>query len=110
MKCLDEGVDVPATRVAYIIASTSNPREFIQRRGRVLRKSPNKEFSIIHDLIAVPPVTWDTQTDNAQFRAERGIIRRELARFKEFASLALNKHEALDVIWSLAKQYGLMDI
>src|SRR2546423_189969 len=58
MKCLDEGVDVPSTRTAYILASSSNPREFIQRRGRILRKSEGKEFSVIHDLIAVPPLHW----------------------------------------------------
>jgi DNA phosphorothioation system restriction enzyme len=109
MKCLDEGVDVPATRVAYILASSSNPREFIQRRGRVLRKSPNKEFSVIHDLIAVPPTAWDPQADDSKFQSERSIIRRELERFKEFASPALNKHEALDVVWNVAKRYGLMD-
>ncbi|RLC70297.1 MAG: DNA phosphorothioation system restriction enzyme, partial [Chloroflexi bacterium] len=58
MKCLDEGVDVPSTRTAFILASSSNPREFIQRRGRILRRSPGKEFSVIHDLITVPPTAW----------------------------------------------------
>lgn len=109
MKCLDEGVDVPSTRTAYIIASSSNPREFIQRRGRVLRKSPGKEFSIIHDLIAVPPSGWSASYDTPAFQAERSIIRRELARFKEFANPALNKHQAIDVIWNIASRYNLMD-
>ncbi len=107
MKCLDEGVDVPSTRTAYFLASSSNPREFIQRRGRILRKAPGKEFSVIHDLIATPPVTFD-QT-SAAFQVERTVVRRELQRFKEFASPALNKHQALDVIWDLASHYGLMD-
>lgn len=65
MKCMDEGVDVPSTRTAFILASSSNPREFIQRRGRVLRKYPGKEFSIIHDLIAVPPTAWTATQDSA---------------------------------------------
>ncbi len=107
MKCLDEGVDVPTTRTAYFLASTSNPREFIQRRGRILRKAPNKKYSIIHDLITVPPTTLSNQS--ASFEAERNIIRRELQRFKEFSNPALNKHQALDVIWEIAKHYGLMD-
>ena len=107
MKCLDEGVDVPSTRTAYFLASSSNPREFIQRRGRILRKAPGKEFSIIHDLIAVPPVSYDQTSPS--FQAERSIVRRELQRFKEFASPALNKHQALDVIWDLASHYGLLD-
>jgi superfamily II DNA or RNA helicase len=109
MKCLDEGVDVPSTRTAYIMASSSNPREFIQRRGRVLRKYPGKEFSIIHDMIAVPPTAWTATQDSATFNIERGIIRKELERFKEFASPALNKHKALDVIWDIASRYNLMD-
>lgn len=107
MKCLDEGVDVPSTRTAYFLASSSNPREFIQRRGRILRKAAGKEHSIIHDLIAVPPVTFNRESP--AFNAERSIVRRELQRFKEFASPALNKHEALDVIWDLAGFYGLQD-
>lgn len=109
MKCLDEGVDVPNTHIAFILASSSNPREFIQRRGRILRQAPGKEFSFIHDLIAVPPVTWTVSQDSPTFVAERSIVHRELQRFKEFANPALNKHQALDVVWDIAKQYGLRD-
>lgn len=109
MKCLDEGVDVPSTDTAYILASSGNPREFIQRRGRILRKAPGKEYSSIHDLIAVPPIYNTKMLDSSTFASERSIIRKELQRFKEFANLALNKHQAIDVIWDLAKQYSLMD-
>lgn len=109
MKCLDEGVDVPSTKTAFFLASSSNPREFVQRRGRVLRKAPGKEFSIIHDLIAVPPTSWHASQDSSSFKIERSIVRRELERFKEFAGPALNKHEALDVIWKIATRYSLMD-
>ncbi len=109
MKCLDEGVDVPSTHTAFILASSSNPREFIQRRGRILRKAPGKEFSVIHDLIAVPPMVWSISQNSPTFEAERSIIRRELQRFKEFANPALNKHQALDVIWDVAYRYSLLD-
>jgi ERCC4-related helicase len=102
-------VDVPSTHTAFILASSSNPREFIQRRGRILRKSPGKEFSIIYDLIAVPPTAWATSQHSPTFQAERSIIRRELQRFKEFANPALNKHQALDVIWDIASRYSLLD-
>lgn len=108
MKCLDEGVDVPATRSAFLLASSSNPREFIQRRGRVLRRSPGKETATLFDLVAAPPESWEPR-DSAAFRAERSIVRRELQRLKEFAGAAMNKHQALDVIWSIAARYGLMD-
>jgi DNA phosphorothioation system restriction enzyme len=109
MKCLDEGVDVPSTDTAYILASSGNPREFVQRRGRILRKSPGKVHSYIHDLIAVPPTSNTNLLDSSTFASERSIIRKELQRFKEFANLALNKHQAIDVIWDIAKRYGLMD-
>ena len=109
MKCLDEGVDVPSTRTAYILASSSNPKEFIQRRGRILRQSAGKEYAEIHDLIAVPPVDYQ-QYPTAKFRTERKIIGRELERFNEFAGMALNKFEARDKIWELAKDYNLLGV
>lgn len=109
MKCLDEGVDVPNTHTAFFLASSSNPREFIQRRGRILRMAEEKKSSVIHDLIAVPPLTWNAPHASAAFEAERSILRKELQRFNEFANLALNKHQAVDVIWHLAEKYGLKD-
>jgi superfamily II DNA or RNA helicase len=109
MKCLDEGVDVPSTRTAFLLASSGNPREFIQRRGRVLRKSPGKEFSVIHDLVAVPPAAQTASPRSPISQSERNIMRRELQRFKEFASPSLNKHQALDVVWHIARRYNLLD-
>ena len=110
MRCLDEGVDVPSTQVAYILASTSNPREFIQRRGRILRKAPSKEYAVIHDLVALPSLkSSETRSPERSFSAERGILRRELARFREFADSALNGFQATDVIWEYAKTYNLLD-
>ncbi len=107
MRCLDEGVDVPSTRTAYILASSSNPKEFIQRRGRILRQSAGKEHAEIHDLIAVPPIDY-REYPTSTFRTERKIIARELQRFNEFAGMALNKFEARDKIWELAKNYDLL--
>ncbi len=107
MKCLDEGVDVPSIRTAYILASSSNPKEFIQRRGRILRQSPGKEHAEIHDLIAVPPTDY-RQYSTSTFRTERKIIERELERFNEFAGTALNKFEARGKIWELARNYNLL--
>jgi superfamily II DNA or RNA helicase len=108
MKCLDEGVDVPSTRTAYFLASSGNPREFIQRRGRVLRRAEGKQFAVIHDLVAIPPTSSDNG-NTATFDMERSIVRHELQRIKEFAGPALNKHQALDAVWDIARQYGLMD-
>ena len=109
MRCLDEGVDVPSTQTAYILASSSNPKEFIQRRGRILRQSYGKEHAEIHDLIAVPPAEY-RQHSSTTFDTERKIIERELKRFSEFAGSALNQFSARDKIWELAKDYNLIDV
>ena len=107
MHCLDEGVDVPSIRKAYILASSSNPRQFIQRRGRVLRMADGKRHADIYDLMTVPPPP-DTLAREA-LKSERSILRRELRRFVEFAETAQNKQEAYDVIWGLADTYGVLD-
>jgi superfamily II DNA or RNA helicase len=107
MKCLDEGVDVPSTRLAFLLASSGNPREFTQRRGRLLRRAPGKAHAVIHDLIAVPPASEMPPEDSALFSAERSVVRREMDRFREFAGAALNKHAALDAIWEIATRYRL---
>ena len=64
---------------------------------------------MIHDLIAVPPTSWAIENTSGSFEAERSIIRKELGRFREFSDPALNKHEALDVIWDIAQKYNLLD-
>lgn len=107
MHCLDEGVDVPNTRTAYILASSSNPRQFIQRRGRVLRQAPGKDFAEIYDLVTVPPSI--TALDEFGLSAERSILRRELKRFAEFADSARNTQVAYDQIWDLADRLGVLD-
>ncbi|WP_073947936.1 DEAD/DEAH box helicase family protein [Streptomyces kebangsaanensis] len=105
MKCLDEGVDVPAARTAYLLASSSNPRQFIQRRGRVLRKAPGKERADIVDFIVVPP----SAASDLQHETERRMVARELARVTEFARLADNEAHTLDILRPLRLRYGLMD-
>lgn len=90
MKCLDEGVDIPRAQYAIFIASTGNPRQFIQRRGRVLRTCKGKDKAYIWDMIVVPPDIEDSasQTDINLFTSE-------LKRVLNFAALADNKMEIL---------------
>lgn len=107
MKCLDEGVDVPNTRMAFILASSSNPREFIQRRGRILRRAEGKHEAYIYDFMTIPAQNWH---GNSSFEVERGIVRRELQRFKEFANCALNKHQAINVIKHIAQRYEIYEV
>lgn len=107
IRCLDEGVDIPETRRAVILASSTNPRQFIQRRGRVLRRAPGKEKAEVHDFLVVPPAdsvpeeTWPT---------ERRLVERELRRIALFAQLARNGAQALDALGELRKRYGLLHV
>jgi superfamily II DNA or RNA helicase len=84
IKCLDEGIDIPSISHAFILASSQNPRQFIQRRGRVLRKSEGKNLAFIHDAIVVP-VDPDSEGDQIS------LLKAELIRALEFANSALNK-------------------
>lgn len=99
IKCLDEGVDVPNTRVAYFLASTSNPREFVQRRGRILRKAKGKTIAEIHDFIVLAE-----GMDDDTFTM---IAKKELPRFAEFSSAALNQHRAKMEIFDHLDPYNL---
>jgi DNA phosphorothioation system restriction enzyme len=90
IRCLDEGVDVPATRKAYILASSSNPRQFVQRRGRILRNYEGKENAVIHDFIVKPPDTAALSTDAERFNTERRLVKKELERVETFAEAAKN--------------------
>ncbi len=103
MKCLDEGVDVPRAELAIFCSSTGNPRQFIQRRGRVLRKHPDKDKAIIHDLIVIPKQNENSPT----FNIEKSLIREELVRVIYFASLAKNYYSAMEVCAPIAEQYNL---
>ncbi len=105
IRCLDEGVDIPAIQTAVILASSGNPRQFIQRRGRVLRPHPGKERATLFDTIVLPP-----ELDRETLQVERNLLRRELRRLVEFADLADNAGEARMKLLSLQKRYGLLDI
>lgn len=88
MKCLDEGVDIPSAKLGIIMASTTNPREFIQRRGRLLRRAKGKEISEIYDMIVAP--IFDGQSQNEEVNSARKILEKELKRVDEFAQDANN--------------------
>jgi superfamily II DNA or RNA helicase len=90
MKCLDEGVDIPRAEHAIFCSSTGNPRQFVQRRGRVLRKSEGKEKATIWDLIVMPP---DAEGETAAI--ERNMFINEVKRIVNFAALADNQVDIL---------------
>lgn len=100
IRCLDEGVDIPATTHALILASSKNPREFIQRRGRILRKYEGKYFAHLYDAIVVPPKSYDDNDKSAS------IIETELMRAIQFGSWAENPSCVSD-LKIIAMRYGI---
>ena len=105
IRCLDEGVDIPAIQTAIMLASSSNPRQFIQRRGRILRAHPHKKRATLFDMIVLPPDLGRETID-----VERNLLKKELQRFIEFANLADNGGEARLKLLGLQQRYGLMDL
>lgn len=108
IRCLDEGVDIPAIKTAFLLASSTNPKQFIQRRGRLLRRYPGKDFSVIHDFIMLPPGHMEQY--GANYSIERSLLRKELNRVNEFAGLAINGPEAVGKLRLLKEKYHLMDM
>lgn len=91
IKCLDEGVDIPSIKTAFILASSTNPREYIQRRGRVLRLSKNKEFAEIYDFIVIPNNIGERlYTNDEAYKIKQSLVNKELKRVNEFARIAMN--------------------
>lgn len=103
MKCLDEGVDVPRSEMAIFCASTGNPRQFIQRRGRILRKHPDKHMAIIHDLVVAPEISRGQE----YFNMERSLLKGELKRVRDFAVLSENADFAYAELEEILTYYNL---
>lgn len=103
MKCLDEGVDVPRSEMAIFCASTGNPRQFIQRRGRILRVHKDKYHAIIHDLVVAPLINSTSES----FRMERNMLENELKRVRDFAGLSENADYALIELNDIISYYNL---
>lgn len=106
MKCLDEGVDIPRAEYAIFCSSTGNPRQFIQRRGRILRKHPDKHMATIYDLVVIPNYN---SFSNAQenFNLEKNLIKSELERVIHFASMSENSYDAYGAFDNICKHYGI---
>jgi len=105
MKCLDEGVDIPPAKIAIMLTNSGNPREYVQRRGRVLRKFPGKEFAVIYDIIVIPQLHLSVTSEFKDL--EKKILISEFKRYKEFALAARNTVECLKKIEEIETKYGL---
>jgi len=103
MKCLDEGVDVPRSELAIFCSSTGNPRQFIQRRGRVLRTHLDKHFAVLHDLVVIPEVNPNSNS----YKMEQSLLKGELERVKNFALLSENPSYSEMELRNVMDYYGL---
>lgn len=101
IRCLDEGVNIPACETAFILASSTNPRQFIQRRGRILRKSPGKLSATLWDFLPLPP------RSSVSDEHEKQILRKELGRISEFSRHSMNFMDTYRALTPLLHRYGL---
>lgn len=107
IKCLDEGVNIPSIKTAFILASTTNPKEYIQRRGRVLRLASNKPYAVIYDFVTLVRPLEEVNPYSTDYNCERALAKRELARIKEFGEIALNSRDSDELINDLECAYEL---
>ena len=103
MKCLDEGVDVPRSEMAIFCSSTGNPRQFIQRRGRVLRKHHDKHIAILHDLVVAPIISPNSES----YKMEQMLFKSELERVRNFSLLSENPAFSQMELYEIMIHYGL---
>jgi len=106
VKCLDEGIDVPAVENGIFMASSGNPKQFVQRRGRILRKNKltGKTSAKIYDILVSPPIPNEGDHVN---KNEKKLIAKELLRHKDFADISENKYQAFEKISDIAKKFEI---
>ena len=109
MKCLDEGVDIPRTQYGIFASSTGNPRQFIQRRGRLLRKHDDKSIAYIYDMIVVPSSVIEGVVPE-YYNIEANLVRQELARVAYFAQLASNYYMDVQPALKEISDYYQLDL
>lgn len=109
IKCLDEGVNIPGIRTAFILDSSTNPREYIQRRGRILRLAKGKDRAIIYDFITMPinPKYMDKCYESGNIY--KSLIKKEIARMKEFGIYSLNRGDSDALVDKIKNDFGLYD-
>lgn len=110
IKCLDEGVNIPSIKTAFILASSTNPKEYIQRRGRVLRKFCGKDYAVIFDFITLPFPIDELGFQNQEIiKSTKGLIKREIIRMMDFAEIAENPSESYDLIYDLKHGFDVTE-
>ncbi|WP_296849434.1 DEAD/DEAH box helicase family protein [Treponema sp.] len=110
IKCLDEGVNIPSIKTAFILASTTNPKEYIQRRGRVLRKFDGKDYAEIYDFVTLPRELASVQNyTKEELQGDSTLVKNELRRIKEFSHISMNEMTSLNLIDEIQTVYQISD-
>lgn len=104
IKCLDEGVNIPNIQIACILASSKNPKEFIQRRGRVLRRAKGKNRAVIYDFVTLPRPLG--QIKFGDFEKDKTMVIRELTRVYEFGRFSINSRVADEFMEDISSAYS----
>ena len=108
IRCLDEGVNIPSIKTAFILASSTNPKEYVQRRGRVLRKYPGKTKADIYDFITLPiPLDEVDNYSEAVIKSVAGLAKREITRMLDFAAIAENPMVVDQLISEIREKYKI---
>ena len=108
IRCLDEGVNIPSIQTAFILASSTNPKEYVQRRGRVLRKYPGKTKADIFDFITLPiPLDEVDRYSDAVIKSVAGLAKREITRMLDFAAIAENPMVVDQLISEIREKYKI---
>lgn len=111
IRCLDEGVNIPSIRTAFILASSTNPKEYIQRRGRVLRISPGKTVATIYDFVTLPiPLFSVDRHDDDAVQSVRSLAMREITRMRDFASISENPSAVDRLVSEMVTAYRIRRI
>ena len=108
IRCLDEGVNIPSIKTAFILASSTNPKEYVQRRGRVLRLFKGKNFAVIYDFITLPFALDSMDNIDADImECGKSLAKREILRMKDFASIAENPFDSDELISQIQSAYEI---
>ena len=103
IRCLDEGLDVPDCSACVIVSSSTSIREFVQRRGRVLRTTNRDKIANIYDIIVIPPKEIMPEQDDAA----NGMIKSEMDRVKIMVDCADNQTDVKQEIARKLQYYEL---
>ena len=95
IRCLDEGINIPSIKSALILSSNDNYREFVQRRGRILRQYGDKKMANIYDVVVLPSY------GNSAF------AKIEFRRYYEYCRLAKDNDYNMNLLMNLLSKYDL---